>query len=351
MLSGIAQHVVNLTSELRKSPDCEVAVCTVFPRGELHKTIEKSGGKSFALGLTNFNSWKVLGRFSKVIHEYRPDVVHVHVITFWQWVYFAFFGRRIPMVFTVHSDYGRGTWQKRLMRRFMPLNVRRYVFVSKGVQSACALLGMSGEVIYNPAPRPFNRPTLQPHNSPMLIGTACRIGDVKRPRMFVRVLARVLQRMPDVHAMVIGDGENDPIPALRKIVTEHRVGDRFEFTGYCDDAQQQMRRLKIFVMTSIREGMPTAALEAMSEGVPIAFMRGKGGLIDLAEYNRGERGPIGVDVTEGDEESLISGIVRLLTDSDYYSECSANAKSLCLTEFSLSRTVDRLQRVYHEVVL
>lgn len=345
--SGISRHLLGVATEIVTDSRFEIAVCMVFPRGELSDALEGLGVKTFSLNSKAFNHPCVFGRFLRVMREYQPDIVHIHVITFWQWIYLALFARSVPTVFTIHSDYGKGSWQRRLMRRLMPLSVNRYIFVSKGVRDACVKLGIEGEVLYNSAPSVAGN--LHSLAASPVIGTACKISAVKRPESFVRSMAHALQQMAHARAVVIGDGDVELMKELNKIVDTYGVSDRFDFTGYCKDAPRLINQFDVFVMTSIREGMPTAALEAMSFGIPIVFMQGRGGLIDLAEFNNGELGPIGVDVAECDESALTEGVLKLLQDKELYCNCSRNALRLCETVFTKEQAIAGVRRIYQDL--
>ena len=354
---GISRHVLNILCQLKKQAqsEYEFSVCTVFPKGELNEALESIGIRTYSLGANNFNHVGVFCSFGKVVRSVRPDIIHIHVITFWQWIYLALFGWHITKIFTIHSDYGRGTWKKRLMRCFLPLNIRKYIFVSNAVREAYDSNEFPGEVILNciPALAEVDRDALprelQLPKGTRVIGTVCQISEVKRPKAFVSVMSQILVRYMDVHAVVLGGGEEEQVRQLREIVDCYGVAKRFHFMGYRRDARELSAGLYVFVATSEREGLPTAMLESMSAGVPVAFMEGRGGLRDLARLNTGEKGPFGVTVADNDEQALVEGVCDLLDDDNKYSECSWNAVRVSRTEFDFETELRKLEHVYLEV--
>lgn len=197
--------------------------------------------------------------------------------------------------------------------------------------------------IYNPidiremAPRKLLRELLGVAPETKVIGTACRIAQVKNPQSFVRVMCGVIERMPEVHAAVIGDGEPELMVELKNLAAGC---DHLHFLGYRSDARQLISECDCFVMTSAREGMPTAMLEAMASGVPVAFWKGEGGLVDLAELNEKE-GPFGVVAEQGDESGLVSGIVNGLSSSK-----GERGSAIVSCHFTLENVSKQLLEVY-----
>lgn len=356
LMGGITRHVQNVVFGMLMHKDVEVAVCTVFPSNEFNVMIEKKGAKSYSLNLNNHNDLMVFWRFRNVMLDYRPDLVHIHVAVSWIWMYLAWFARKIDIVMTIHSSYARPSFLKRLFRAVFHIPIRRYYYISDSVKRSCEANYGEGEVAYNPAPK-LNlddkgrlRRILCLDKNIKIIGTACKIGAVKRPEIFTRVMAEVLRRRPDTHAVVIGDGPNDAINSLVKIVESYGVLERFHFTGYREDSQILLSGIDVFVMTSEREGMPTALLEAIGAGVPVAFMNGRGGLLDLRACNRGSDGPFGIDVDANDVQSMIEGVCHLLDDFRFYEMCSRNARTLCEHRFSCEKVVEQLIQSYSTIL-
>lgn len=356
LLSGISRHVENLSLGMIEAKVDNLAVCTIFPEGDLNSSVRRAGGESFSLRCYRHNSIKILWRFHQVIRAYNPDVIHIHVMVFWVWVYLALCGRKVRVVRTIHSVWGHTSFVKRIVCSLLPIRFHHYYFVSNAVREFCkknlVTAYNNGEVVYNPAPRlifdkkHLLREILGLPDKTMIIGTACKIGQVKRLDRFVRVMMKVLQHAVNIHAVIVGDGPGNPIDQLKKIVEPSGVGDRFHFLGYRDDSQILTSGMTIFVMTSEREGMPTALLEAIGVGVPVVFMNGRGGLQDLVEINHGKYGPFGVDVNQGDEDAMVSEIAMLLNDPIRYGELSSNGLNICKELFDREKIVTRLLKSY-----
>lgn len=363
---GINRHILAIAPAINGVEGCEVAVCTTSPIGELNETLTKAGVRTYALGLPHGHSLRTWRRFRRVMRDFRPDVVHAHSMSIMVRIYLGLFCRKVPIVVTCHvlsdSDSGvrKKTWRDRLdalADKILPGRPRKTVFISRGVADAYGC--PSGTVVYNPVRfdegsfscRKNNlREELGLPSDVPLIGTSCRIAPVKRPLVFVRVMCDVLKVIPRAHAVVCGTSQD---PALMRelmcMVDESGVGARFHWLGYRSDAAKITAELDCFVMTSATEGMPTALLEAMSAKTPIAFMRGKGGLVDLDELNNSE-GPFAVVVDADDVEGLTREIGQLLEHPDEAKRRAAHAFDVGARHFNVEDVKPQLVEIYRRLL-
>lgn len=353
LLDGINRHILTIAPALRRL-GVEVAVCTTHPAGELNAELEKRGVQTFSLNVPHGHALPILWRFWGVLHCYRPDILHGHVTS----LLVGLVGRMAVCryVETVHgiADPGR-SWRGRGWGGGFRPPVSYTCYISEGVRAAIKTSSRSG-VVYNPLGLPFFTDTagalqrrlgLSPRTR--CIGTSCRVAAVKDPEAFIRVFCFVLEQRTDIQAVIMGDGDVDLIQRCRVIVSEKGLTPRVHFMGYVSDAVTLCRDLSCFVMTSRREGLPTALLEAMATKTPIAFMEGEGGLIDLAELNRAE-GPIGVVVPKGDEAALANGILHLLDHPEEARAMSERAFEVGMRHFSVESVAAKLMDVYREVL-
>ena len=96
-----------------------------------------------------------------------------------------------------------------------------------------------------------------------VVGAVARLSAQKR---FDRLLAAV-SLMPGVHLALAGEGELES--SLRAQTAELGLGDRVHFLGFRTDVARVLSALDVFAITSDREGMANAMLEAMAAGVPV----------------------------------------------------------------------------------
>lgn len=332
LMDGINRHVLSVTKALSALPDLEVAVCTVRPEGDLNQALTRAGVRNYALGARNGHDIRGAVSFFRVLREFNPDIVHIHVLGFLQRLVLKCFFKKIKCVMTIHGIsyvHTNPTWRSRLvsiLSRPFAFSLAGQLFISKGVCDALVKYGHSKcftEVIYNPFD--FSRQTscekgklrqlLGLSDDISLVGTACRIAAVKNPSSFSRVICEVLRDNSLAHAVIIGDGVPNLMQEILTIVKEKGLNGRVHLLGYRADAPELIRDLNCFILTSKCEGLPTSLLECMSQRVPFAFMNGAGGLVDLAELNVKE-GPFAVCVEQGDEVGLVRAVCEILQDPE-----------------------------------
>lgn len=351
LMDGINRHILAISKGV-VSLGVEVAVCIVEPYGDLAKELEDCGIKVFSMGCPNGHSLKLIPQFLSAMRDFHPDVVHIHVLSFIERVLLSVLFPGIKKVQTVHGicdPVSRKTfrmWLEEFVSRLFPIRPDNRIFISNGVRQAYGGECHGDVTIYNPIEfreyqsRDWLRASLGIAPDAKVIGTACRMAQVKNPLSFTRIMCEVTKLVPNTHAIVIGDGDETLMGELRTIAAKNT---NIHFLGYRKDADRLLAGCDVFVMTSAREGMPTAMLEAMSCGVPVAFWVGEGGLGDLVQMNETE-GPFAVVKGQGDEKGLADAIIELLK-----MDCAVmrvKGREIAMKNFSLPVISHRLVLVY-----
>jgi len=96
----------------------------------------------------------------------------------------------------------------------------------------------------------------------LLIG---RLSEEKRYGLALKALAKLKDRK--WRLIIVGDGpEKD---SLKQIVFEEGLNNRVHFAGYQHDVESFYHSTNLLVISSVSEGCPLVALEAMAHGVPV----------------------------------------------------------------------------------
>lgn len=85
---------------------------------------------------------------------------------------------------------------------------------------------------------------------------------------------------PDMYYVMCGIGEKKA--ELERYVTERNLGEHIKFAGFRKDIHEILRVSDCFVLSSLREGLSVALMEAMAEGLPVVCGRIRGN-VDLIE--------------------------------------------------------------------
>ena len=364
LMDGINRHILTVAPVISKYEGCEVAVCTVFPKGALVEELERGGVRTFSLNASSGHDISIFRAFNKIMRDYNPDIIHSHVIALYEKILLSTLYRSKKYVKTVHGISDKVLHEtfrmklERILDRIFPIHYNAICYVSNGVRQHLSREDRDGiYTVYNPLN--FSSVTDKKHilhkwievpETTPIIGTSCRFAQVKNPILFTSVMCRVLQAKEEVHAVVIGDGEPGLKQAMEKIIREANVSKRFHFLGYRQDAPELVRDLNCFVLTSTSEGLPTSILEAMASKTPFAMMEGNGGLKDIAILNR-EEGPIGVVAPFGDVKSMSKGICNLIDNPDYAQVLANNAYNVGSRYFDVEITCAQLHDIYNLCLL
>ncbi|HYR07708.1 MAG TPA: glycosyltransferase [Longimicrobium sp.] len=169
------------------------------------------------------------------------------------------------------------------------------------------------------------------------VGTVARLVAQKR---LDRLLDAVARLPADVHCIVAGDG---PLRgALERQAVALGTGGRVHFLGYRRDVAAVLAALDVFVMTSDREGMSNAMLEALAAEVPVVSTAVSG--TDEALRPVGEGFAPGV-VVGFNVDAVVEGIRAVLDDECRRQAMRAAAGMRARGEFGFPRVLDAWERV------
>ena len=142
----------------------------------------------------------------------------------------------------------------------------------------------------------------------VVVGAAARLARQKRFDRLVRALALL---PANVHCVLAGAG--DERDALAALAAELGVQDRLHLLGFRGDVGNVLDALDVFVVSSDREGLANAMLEAMALGLPVVSTEVSGAR-EALDPRPGEPAP-GI-VVPRDEGALAEAIGRLAGDAD-----------------------------------
>lgn len=119
---------------------------------------------------------------------------------------------------------------------------------------------------------------------------------------------------------IVGDGQEKG--NLIQLAQSLNISDSIVFTGFLsnDETVKEIRKSKLYVMTSLHEAFPMVLLESISQGTPIVAYDVRVGPRSIIKdgYN-------GFLVKENNVEKFVEKLELLLTESDIYHNMSKNA--------------------------
>jgi glycosyltransferase involved in cell wall biosynthesis len=294
-----------------------------------------------------------IGALRRLLVEQRPDVLHTHTSKAGTTGRLAALAARSARPRTVvHTFHGHV-----LSGYFSPAKERAFRLIERTLAHASdALIAVSDEVRddlvgFHIAPASKIRVVTygfdldarvrsssdKRSDESFVAGWAGRLTAVKRPLDLIRVAAAV-----DGCTLVLaGDGE------LRgdaeRLARELGVEDRVRFLGYVGDIGDWYASFDVFLLTSLNEGTPVVAIEALAAGVPVVATDAGG---TRTVVDDGETGFV---VPVGDVDALADRVAQLRDDPALRARFGEVGAARMRERFSIDRMVDAVDRLYVDV--
>lgn len=250
----------------------------------------------------------------RAIGASRPEVVlsfMANVITM-----LATTGMGLPVLVSEHrGPRGELSLPWSILRE---LTYRRAAFVVMLTESALAHLSPAlrrrGRVVPNPLPSPFlARPVpVEPagpdasHDHPVIMGLG-RLGPEKGFDLLIRAFGRIAPDWPTARLVIWGEG--DERGRLEALTAGLALADRVALPGATRAPEDKLRSATVFVLSSRKEGLPMALIEAMALGRAVVACDCEHGPRDVIR-----NGIDGLLVPPEDVDALAAAIDGLLRD-------------------------------------
>lgn len=283
----------------------EVCVTGSVPQDETELSLASSTRvASLGPGIDPASDLEALRAILRIARAFGPDLIHTHTAK--AGLLGVVVGRRLGLA-VVHSYHGHvlrdyfAPARERVLRRIERALARRRAgafCVSQSCGDELVELGILDAYLHVPpaveAPTSLaGRAELGIPSDALAVAWCGRLVGVKDPDLFAATVRELAATSPrPLFAACFGSG-----PMRERIESEPRI----TCFGPREDFPRLVGAFDVLLMTSKREGMPLAAIEALLQGVPVVGPRVPG-LVDLA-------GP-GTCLTERDAPSLAAACLR-----------------------------------------
>jgi glycosyltransferase involved in cell wall biosynthesis len=187
----------------------------------------------------------------------------------------------------------------------------------------------------------FNARSNPPANARPRLLCVARLEPVKNHRMLFRALEKLRPRF-DVVLQLVGDG---PDRAEYEADLQRRgLADAVEFLGYRYDIPELTAAADVVVLTSLKEGIPRALMQAMAVGVPVVATDVKGTKEVVVD------GETGFLVPLDDADALADRLATLLGSAELRREMGARGIEHVRRHFDEERVTRRLVGIYRSAM-
>lgn len=358
-VGGIQQQILGILGAYDRSV-VNPMFCCLGPKKEIAREIEALEIPCFALNRKEYN------KFSPgiILDLYRlMRTHHIHVLRTHK--YRAnLYGRpaarlaRVPVVIASEHNIYRDRekrLRRKLLNKFLSGITDKVVAVSEAIKSDIARYDKVNQskllIIRNgvnidkfTAKGAFAnvRKELGIRDETTLIGFIGRLVQNKGLEYLLEAFSRVKKECVDSTVMIVGYGSL--MEELKKSAQRKGIGNDVLFTGQRRDIPAVLSAIDIFAMSSVKEGLPNALLEALAMGKPVVATA-VGGIPEIVE-----NGVTGLVVRPADPGALEEAILRLINDKSLANRLGAEAQDFIIQNHSIETTVQKWQSLYQSIL-
>jgi glycosyltransferase involved in cell wall biosynthesis len=377
---GGAQEMVKTLAKYLQKNGCIVKVCA-FEDGPVRIDLEKLGIHVDLLRRPRFSvvlfplflleMLRIRRELAHLIDVYDVDIVQTHLLNALDFVTPSLRSTtRVSLIlWTIHSVEflpvrvaREPLWLHQLKRdatrlgyRWLSKYVDGFIAVSDKVRSAIlSQIGPAGDKLFTIRngvdiqrfSTPGNKTALCNNlgiaTNSVLIATVGRLTTAKGHRYLIDAVKPVVSRFPEVHFIIIGDGELQKELGVQ--VEKTGVAGYVHFLGTRANVSNLLASSDLFVLPSLWEGLSMALLEAMAAAKPIVSTAAAGTIEVMIP------GKTGLLVSPGDSQALAEGITELLSDQNQARIMALAARQHVETNFSAEKNAAEYIALYHRLL-
>lgn len=351
---GVGRHVEDLTIGLRER-GYEVVLCgPSIPRGMPDSTTHVR--LDLHRAVTIRSDLVAVARFSRIVHDVRPDIIHAHSSKAGAVARLVRFSHpRTPVVYTPHGYAFAGHFSRsaerfayRGVERTLAPLASRTVCVCEAEACLARSIGPSKRVrvVHNGIEPvqdgPVEERVVELARLGPVMGALTMLRPGKGLETLIDALPRVLSRHPTAQMAIVGDGPD--LQELRARTQRNGVSGAVHFLGSSTEPQAVLRGLDVFVHPSWAEAFPYVILEAMSLGR--AIVASDVGGIGEAVVD----GSSGRLVPARDADALAEALLAMLDDPLGRTRMGTMALARVSERFTRTAMIGRLLGVYDELM-
>jgi glycosyltransferase involved in cell wall biosynthesis len=300
------------------------------------------------------------------LRRHRPDVLHCHFVRANIYGRLAARLTGVPVVICTlrgiddyTGDQTTGSRVVRLVERATLPLVSRYVTVSDAVRrNAIETLGIpEGQIVtvvnavdlspfaqLTPESRAPTRQALGLDPAALVVVSAGNLIPLKNHQLAVRVVAELRRRVDrPIQLVIAGAGEEQA--ALEQLIAASGLQDVVRLIGLRRDIPQVLQASDVFLMLSLAEGLPRAAMEAMASGLP-CVVSDRGGLPEtVVDGHTGFVRPL--ESVPG----IVAALEQLARDPHLRERFGRAGREVAFARFSPARLASDYEGLYRTVLL
>jgi glycosyltransferase involved in cell wall biosynthesis len=350
-IGGLQQVIVNLCRTIDRER-FDVSVLCLRHLGEFVPIVEKLGIEVILLPQKQ-NSIDYLSflKVAKILREKKVEVIHTHNT---QPLIDGTLGALLAGVKTiVHTDHSRnspirdGTCSlSELLSHFVqnggcfkPTSRDLITYERISPRKVVTVLnGIDGSNFSVTVDKQKKRRELGITGEGPVIGLGVRLSEEKGVAYLLRAMPEIIKRYPEINLVIAGKGASEK--DLKREAADLGIEKNTLFIGPRLDMPEVLKILDLYVLPSLREGLPTILLEAMAAGCPIVATDVGGNHMAITH---GESGSL---VESKNPGALAAEIVRVLGDEQLRNSYARRGLELFRSKFTAQEMTAQYEKLY-----
>ena len=160
----------------------------------------------------------------------------------------------------------------------------------------------------------------------------------------LRSVAELDKECKDWELTIAGKDQANVRPGYENFVREHGLAGKVRFVGSIPDTRDVLKFADVFLLTSVTEALPIAAIEALAMGIP-CIVTNVGGNPDIIEHGRE-----GYLVQPNDQKAIAAHIKYLGRNPAARTAMGIADREKALSCFDFARMVDDYSALFLRVL-
>lgn len=180
-------------------------------------------------------------------------------------------------------------------------------------------------------------------NRPIVI-TVARLEPDKGHRFLLSAIALMKEKQPELKPLFLIVGDGSTRPALEIQIKELKLESDVLLLGKRNDVPNLLAQADLFVLPSLREGLPLAIIEAMGAGLAV-IASAVDGVPELVEDK-----VTGRLVKPGEVSALAEAVVEMLQNPSLAQIYGQNGREKALNDYYINRSIEKLIEIYQNLL-
>ncbi len=361
---GAQRHVFDLASHAKKNG--QDVVVAIGGEGMLRDKLREASIATRSIGslrrdIKLTDEFISLRDIYKIIKSEKPDILHLHSPKAGGLGAVAGRLRGVKkIVFTVHGwafNEDRPLYQKVLIGFFSWLimlfsthvitlseketgQTQMFPLVSSKIRMVP--LGISPPIFFGTtSARLFFQSKIgEPLEKKIVLGTISELHPNKGLIYAINAFAEVIQKFPTLIFFIIGNGQQQA--SLEALIKEKGLEKKVILLGYVENAAEYLKAFNIFMLPSVKEGLPYALIEAGYASLPV-LATAVGGIPEIIDDMKS-----GVLIQPRKSSEIAHALEFLLSHKNIQREYGHNLHEKVKAKFNIEAMLVKNMQIYSE---